>query len=386
MPILDPLAAAVSMHDTIVAHRQQTQTQRRIAGPVLDALRDAKLHRLGLTKQYDGWALPAVELLRVFETLARADASVAWVVWNNAGPCLYSRLLTPAARDELFADSSWMYANFTRPSGKAAIADGGYRVSGRWSLTSGCELAEWVMLMCSVEENGSVRFTMPGTPEMRLVFVHKTEFEIIDTWHVGGLQGTGSHDVMVDDCFVAGSRTFSPLDASTIDEPIGYVPMISTLAAGLSAQLLGVAQAAIETTQEIGRSKTTPGTTVDMRDRSPTQIAVASQAAAVNAARLYLHHVVESVWQTASEKQAPSKDQIADVWAAALHADEVARDAVDAMYAAAGTTAIYTSCPLEQAHRDVRVMLQHIVAQPVCFEEAGRHMLGLESAFPQLWG
>lgn len=384
--MLDPLAAAISMHDDIVAQRQQTQADRRIAAPIIDAVIEARLNRLMLSEQYNGWALPPVEMLRVLETLAGADPSVAWVIWNNALPCLYSRLLTPASRDELFAEPGWIYANSSRPSGTAAITDGGYRISGRWAMVSGCELAEWAMLMCVVEQNGNLRFTMPGEPEMRLVFVNKAEFEIVDTWYVGGLCGSGSHDVVVDDCFVNAARTFSPMDPSSLDEPLGRVPILSTLAAGLSAQLLGVAQAAVETAVEIGRSKTTPGPSADMRDRSSTQISVASQAAAVDAARLYLHHVVERLWQTAAGEVASCTDEIADVWAASLHADEVGHQAVESMYAAAGTTAIYTRCPLEQAHRDVRVMLQHFVAQPICFEEVGRYRLGLEPAYPPLWG
>jgi len=385
MAIPDPLAAAIAMHDTIVAQRHQTETDRRIAAPVVDALLEARLNRLLLPQQYAGWALPAVELLRVLEVLARAEPSVAWVIWNNALPCLFGRALTPSARAELFADPNWMYANSTQPSGTAAIADDGYRISGRWSLVSGCELAEWVMLMCIVEADGAIRFTMPELPEMRLVFVNRAEFEIIDTWHVGGMRGTGSHDVAVDDCFVTEAHTFSPMDPSNIDEPIGRVPIISTLAAGLSAQLLGVAQAAVETVVSIGRTKTSPGASADMRDRSPTQIAVAAHAAAVNAARLYLHHVVERVWHQASQKETVGQDEIAEVWAAALHADAIAGTAVDAMYAAAGTTAIYRQCSLEQAHRDVRVMLQHLAAQPLCLEEVGRYKLGLEPANPQLW-
>ena len=384
-PTSEPLAAAISMHDAIVAQRARTQAERRIAEPIVAALTDARLNRLMLPVQLNGWALPAVELLRVLEALARADASVAWVIWNNTLPCLYSRKLTPDARADLFAERNWLYANSTRPSGKASIVDGGYRVSGRWSLVSGCELAEWAMFMCLVEADGELQFAAPGLPEMRLAFVNKREWEVIDTWHVGGMSGTGSHDVVVDDRFIETARTCSPMDPSSLDEPVAYLPIVSTLAAGLSAQLLGAAQLAVDTVVAIGRSKTSPGVSADMRDRSPTQIAVAAHSAAVNAARLYVQQAVERVWRKALDKHTATTDDIAEVWAAALHADDVARLAVDAMYAAAGTTAVYTDCPLEQLHRDVRVMLQHIVAQPLCVEEVGRYKLGLDSVNPQLW-
>ena len=41
-----------------------------------------------------------------------------------------------------------------------------------------------------------------GWAASRFVRVPATECEIIDTWTVGGLRGTGSHDVVVRDAFV----------------------------------------------------------------------------------------------------------------------------------------------------------------------------------------
>ena len=60
-----------------------------------------------------------------------------------------------------------------------------------------------------------------------------------------------------------------------------------------------------------------------------------------------------------------------------------AHRALDALYTAAGTSAIYQTCPLERAHRDFRVMLQHIVAQPLWLEESGRIAMGLNPVNPQ---
>ena len=133
----------------------------------------------------------------VYELLAGAEASVGWIVWNNTLPCFWGRFLSPPARAEIFGDPDWLYASSTRPSGKAVVEDDGYRVSGRWSLVSGCELSEWMALRCMVEENGQPRMLQPGVPEARLVFLRRADVEILDTWHTGGLRGTGSHDVVV---------------------------------------------------------------------------------------------------------------------------------------------------------------------------------------------
>src|SRR5690606_13026047 len=124
-------------------------------------------------------------------TLAYADASVAWVAWNNALPCFLGRFLSSDARAEVFADPRGLYASSTRPTGRAAVTADGYRVSGRWGIVSGCELAEWILLLCVVEENGAPRMIAPDTPELRFAFLRRDDCEILDTWITCGLRGTG---------------------------------------------------------------------------------------------------------------------------------------------------------------------------------------------------
>lgn len=357
--------------------REETEANRRIATPIVEQLVDRRLCRMAVVPELGGLGLSTLESLEVYETLAAAEPSVAWIAWNNSLPCLFSRFLGETARAELFADPTWLYANSTRPGGKAVVEDGGYRLNGRWSLVSGCELAEWIPLMCLIEENGELRMMMPGTPDMRMFFVRRGDFEILDTWHVGGLRGTGSHDVVVADLFVPHEQSVSPADPPTLDHPLGRVPIVCTLAAGFSAQALGVARAAIETVVQLGKTKITPGPIPDLRDRPSAQAAVAGYAAAVAAARAYLQDCTGHIWDTAERGDAVSVDDIGNAWAAASHANGVARDTLDAMYAAAGTSALYVECPLERAHRDIHAMFRHIMAQPVWVEQSGRLKFGL---------
>jgi hypothetical protein len=43
------------------------------------------------------------EWLRVLETLAGAEASVSWLIWNNTLPCLWARFLDEAGRERISA-------------------------------------------------------------------------------------------------------------------------------------------------------------------------------------------------------------------------------------------------------------------------------------------
>ena len=183
---------------------------------------------MAIPRELHGLELPTPAALGVYELLAGAEASVGWIVWNNTLPCFWGRFLEPLARAEIFGNPDWLYASSTRPSGKAVIEANGYRVSGRWSLVSGCELSEWMALRCMVEENGQPRMLQPGVPEARLVFLRRADVEILDTWHTGGLRGTGSHDVVVNAKFVARGHTCSPMDGSTLDGAIGRCPSSAT--------------------------------------------------------------------------------------------------------------------------------------------------------------
>jgi alkylation response protein AidB-like acyl-CoA dehydrogenase len=249
----------------------------------------------------------------------------------------------------------------------------GYRVSGRWSLVSGCELAEWWMLLCRIEGE---------PPGERFVFVRAAEGRILDTWHVGGLRGTGSHDVVVEDVHVPASHTLFPSDGPTLDGALGRVPIIVNLAADFAAQTLGMARAALEEVTQMARTRITPGPAPDLRDRPAAQAGVPLHAAAVDAARSHLHRCVAALWDRASAGGDPDPGEIADGFAASQHAVDVARRCVESMFAAAGTRALYEDHPLERAHRDLHAMLRHVVAQPLWLEEAGRIRFGLPTQNP----
>jgi indole-3-acetate monooxygenase len=150
----DPLRAAQALRATIRATRQETEEARRLAPQVVEGLIEAGLCRLAVPVSLGGHEAEPVVTLQVYEELAWADASVAWIAWNNQFVCLASRYASDAVRTALFSDPRQLFANSTRPSGQAMVVDGGFRVSGRWSLVSGCELADWIPVMCVI---GSIR-------------------------------------------------------------------------------------------------------------------------------------------------------------------------------------------------------------------------------------
>jgi alkylation response protein AidB-like acyl-CoA dehydrogenase len=261
------------------------------------------------------------------------------------------------------------------------ITQGGFRLSGRWSLVSGCELADYVHLMSLVHEDGVPRMLALGQPDLRVLLVPKGRYAILDTWHVGGLRGSGSHDVVVDDVFVPIEDSVAPAPPVANNSPLAQLPIIPMMIAGIGAQFLGMARSALAVTIEILRNKVSVDPGMSIRERPSVLADIASYRAACAAAESHLHATMATTWDKV-KRQLPTVEDRAALYSAGLYAANVARAGVVAMHAAAGTTALYVDCPLERSIRDLQTMERHIAAQPVWLEDAGRVLVGLEPINP----
>ena len=374
------VTVAESLIPLIRELRHTTEHDRRIAAPIVHAIRESDLGCMLLDTGAPPQYTPA-EWLRVLETLAGAEASVSWLIWNTTLACFWARFLDGAGRARIFGDSRRLFAGSVRPTGQAVPTGEGFRLRGRWSLVSGCELADYLSLMSVVHEDGVPRMLAPGQPELRVLFVPKGRYTILDTWHVGGLRGSGSHDVVVDEVFVPVEDSFVPTPPVASTSPLAQLPVIPVMTAGLGAQFLGMARAAIAVTIEILRTKVSVDPGMSIRERPSVLADIASYSAAVAAARSHLHTSMAAMWENVRNKLPTAEDRAA-LYSAALHAAAVARACVVAMHAAAGTTALYTDCPLERSVRDLHTMAQHIAAQPLWLEDTGRVLVGHEPIMP----
>ena len=378
----DQLRAARALRSTIRATRQQSEEGRRLAPRVVEGLTAGGLFRLAVPASLGGPETQPAVALQIYEELAWADASVAWIVWNNQLVGLASRYSSQAVRTEIFSDDREIFANSTRPSGRAVVVDGGFNVSGRWSLVSGCELADWIPVMCVVQQADQPRTLADGGPETRMVYLPRGSFRILDTWHVGGLRGTGSHDIVADDVLVPVERTFSFSDSAQDDRPLSRMPFFATVCAGCAALCLGIAQAARDTLLELASSKVQVDPVPATRDRPWVQTLVASSGAKLAAARLLLYSALGEVWAACTRKVTVTDTQRAQLWESGHHAAHVSREVVRSMYDLAGASALYVECPLERAHRDIHAVMQHIVFAPFWMEAAGQVRLGLTPRNP----
>ena len=150
------LETACAFRPRILAERERIENGRRLPHDLAQELAAAGFFRIFVPEAYGGLDLEPMAALEVYEELARADASVAWCVWN--GNTHWTTIqLAPEVAGAIHADPHVIIANSTRASGKAEVVDSGYRVTGRWALVSGCQLAAWMILLCTVHEDGKPR-------------------------------------------------------------------------------------------------------------------------------------------------------------------------------------------------------------------------------------
>ena len=377
------LQFARALRPRIIAERDRIETARRIPEDIAQDLAGAGFFRIFLPEAYGGLDLAPMQAMEIFEELARADASVAWCVWNSNTHWTIAQL-SPAAAQTIHADPDVVTANSTRSSGQAQVVAGGYRVSGRWSMVSGCELAAWMVLLCIVRENGKPRLTPGGALETRFMILPSTACEIIDTWTVGGLRGTGSHDVVVRDVFVPTDYGSGFTDPHVLPGYRYRVSPFSRVIPGLGAMALGIARTAIETFSEIAGAKTPQRTTQMLRDNHGAQVRASQAESLVRSARLFLLDSLDQLWSRLIATGEVAIEARADVRLAASHAVASAVQVVDLLYIGAGASSVYASCPLERAFRDVHAITLHIGVHPRVMETTGRVLFGLEPDTPLL--
>ena len=143
------------------------------------------------------------------------------------------------------------------PSRAVAQPDGSYRIWGHTTFISGCHNATWCFMVAPVFDGDEVRLT-DGVPTVKLWMLHRDEWEILDTWDVAGLRGSGSHDVVTEGGLVP--ERFADVDLVTVpplyENPVYRIPVPLRLAYNKAAVAIGVARGALDEFAVLANAKT----------------------------------------------------------------------------------------------------------------------------------
>ena len=382
----DSLLAIVAEIEPIIReHGPSGEATRRLADPMVDAMREAGLYRLWVPRTFGGLEADPVTAFRVFEEVSRLDSAAGW----NLQIAVLSSLFVPFVQAdgvvEILGSPDVILGGTVNPPFQAVPVDGGYRLTGRMPFVSGCHHCDWFTSPAHVIENGQPRVGERGQPIMIVTFYPASDGEIIDNWDTLGMRGTGSHDVAVTDLFVPEQLTgpLEPLGA--LGEPFEgplYRCTIWPSDGALASVATGIARAAIDALVELATRKTPALMGSPLRERSVVQAHIAQAEAKLEAARAYLYGVFREIWDEAVEGQVLDLERKMKVQLASTHAVMSAAEAVDLVHAAAGTSGIRKDRQFERHFRDIHVITQHAFVSPSRFESVGKLLFGLESDWP----
>ena len=202
------------------------EAERELPRPLFEALADAGMFHMALPRSLGCPEIDLPTYIQVIEELGKADASTAWVINQGGIFATYaSRMPHEMARAIWIDTPRSVVANTPAPTAQGVVVPGGYRVTGRQGFSTGCRHASWLAAHAQIIEDGHPRRLDTGEPETRFLFVPVAEAERLDTWHVRGMRGTGTHHFAVHDVFVPEDRSALSAGASLIETgPLYQVP------------------------------------------------------------------------------------------------------------------------------------------------------------------
>lgn len=371
------LNAALELGPLITTYSAQGESDRRVPGAVIQAMKDAGLVRMMTPRSLGGLELDPVTSARVFEEVAQFDSAASWILQAANSGDFYCARLPDEGAEEIYANGpDTIIALCTNLPMQATSIDGGYRVSGRSPLGSGISEADWIMVLMQPS----------GDDGLVGAFLPKHDVVVVDTWDSMGMRGTDSNTASVEDVFVPTSRTW-PLQpafeaGSHFQGPLYRYPSLGEGIVVLAPVALGVARLAIEEFKQLALGKTPFMSTTSLRERPVAQLALGRAEGVLSAARSFFYATVTEAWERTWAGQASTREEKGRLMLAAVHLMQSCVEVVDQVSGVAGTSGIYTRSPLERAFRDVHTARHHGWVSESRYGTYGQIALGLEPDFP----
>ncbi len=359
------IRAARELAPLIRERARDAEIARRPDDEVIEAVRDSGLFSMMVPKRYGGDELDIDTFFEVVLILSEADAAMGWLIGFYIEHAYWLAAYPESVQDEIYGDADHVLApvTFNFAGGAATGAEGGYRVSGRWSWGTGIVHATWVMAGCMAK--GADGKTTP-----MMFLLPRDQVETIDTWYISGMCGTGSLDFAIDDVFVPDERVvpFSGfLDGTNgigdrYDAPLYSVPLVPILGFAAGLPCLGAARHARAAFADQVKSKI-EATGIVKGEGNFASIAEASLT--IDAAELLLRDVLVDMM----DKRSDASPEERSSWMTKIsHAVFICRDATQSIASLTGASGAMLDNPIQRCARDVSAAANHVI-----FERESRY-------------
>jgi 3-hydroxy-9,10-secoandrosta-1,3,5(10)-triene-9,17-dione monooxygenase len=340
------------------------ELDRRFAG--------AGFYRILQPRRFGGYEFGLPVFWRVMLAVSAGDPGTGWGLALGAHHALVGGAWFSEAgqRDTFGPFGDFRCPHRPPPVGTAEPADGGYVVSGTWDYCSGIAHATHFM--------GNA--TVAGTADRLAVVIPRQQVTVLDDWGGGatlGMNASGSNSVRADAVFVPAHRT-APGDwthgdapapgAALHGNPLYCGRIYAVYHAGLVIPVIGAARAALEEYEQIITTRPTYFPPQVPRYTHPDyQRPFGHALALTDAAEAIVLRAGEEYMERAArwtQGGAPfTREDDVRLFAMIQQAGQLAAQAVDIIFAAAGSSAAKRGTRRQRYYRDVAMYRGHIAAQ-----------------------
>ena len=362
------IAAVGELLPVLRERAQETEDARVVPAESVKALEEAGFFRLLQPAAYGGIEADPITFYTAVRMIAGACGSTGWVA-SVVGVHPWQLALFPAAaQQEVWGqDSNTRMSSSYAPTGRAQLTEGGHRLKGRWSFSSGCNHASWVLL------GGIVTDAEQNPVDFRTFLLPASDYEIDDVWDTVGLRGTGSNDIVVDGALVPEHRSLSFADVTKCvcpgqdanGAPLYRIPFGSVFSYAITTPIIGMASGAYDAHVDYQRNRVSAAYAGHKVSEDPfAQARIAEAAAEIDGAWLALErNMTELMAHARAGEPIPMPLRLR------IRRDQVrgtgqAISAVDLLFENSGGRALRTGTPIQRFWRDAHAGRVHAINDP----------------------
>jgi 3-hydroxy-9,10-secoandrosta-1,3,5(10)-triene-9,17-dione monooxygenase len=345
---------------------QEAEDARRLSAETVKSLAETGFFRLLQPARFGGYEADPRTFLTCVRDIAAACGSTGWVASVIGVHNWQLGLFPDRAQQDVWADDPGIRMSSSyAPTGRIRAVDGGFRVSGRWSFSSGCDHATWVLL------GGIIPPGEDGTPaDFRTFLLPIADYTIEDVWHTVGLRGTGSNDIVVDDAFVPAYRTLSFNDTARCvcpgqeqnTAPLYRIPYGSIFSYAITTPIIGMATGAYHAHVTYLRDRVRAAYAGVRAAEDPySQVRVANAASDLDSAWLALEANMRDLMDHVTAGRKLPMPLRLRVRRDQVRGTELAIHAVDRLFENSGGRALAVGTPIQRFWRDAHAGRVHAI-------------------------
>ena len=347
--------------------------ERRLSETSAKILRETGVMRLVQPARYGGYEADPRTFVEAMMVAAGLDGAAGWVLGVVGVHNWHIGLYADSVQEEVWGDDpdTWISSSYNYV-GRATRVEGGYRLTGRWGFSSGCEHSQWVFV-------GGFVLDEQGRPaEMRHFLLPRRDYEIVDVWNVAGLCGSGSNDIRIVDAFVPDEHSMSWADlkahrcpgTEVNRAPLFRVPWGTMFLNAVTAPLVGMARGMLDESVSMIKQRVAgymppgaPNGPFDAKRMWPavTMAKLAEASGEIDAARVQMLDNLGDAWSYVTAGEDVPLDVRARARRDQVLAAKRATDAANTIFSLAGGRGLSLKSPIQRLWRDAQAGSHHVV-------------------------